>query len=122
MDMDSILAIVGIIVLLGVAGGSLFGALKVRQAINAMDTKLDPKLDELKVKLDGLKPAVAEVGPLMESVNITLDSLDMTVVEVDGKLEQLKGITGTVVGVSETVPEVVGDTKDAVKARFSRKH
>ena len=116
MDMNGILIIIGIVVLLGIAGGCVFGVLKVREALVTLDTRIDPKLDDLKAKTEALKPAVAQVEGLMQSVNVTLDALDMTIVEVDGKLEQLSNLTSTVAGIGEAIPQAAESAKTSVKA------
>lgn len=113
MDLNSILIVVGIVVLLGVAGGCVFAALKLRQALGMLDTKVEPKLDEVGAKLSALKPAVAQTGELMQRVNVTLDALDVEIVKADAKLDQLAALTGKVSDVAQTAPEVargVGST------------
>ena len=116
MDMNSILVIVGIVVLLGVAGGCVFGILKVRQLLADMDAKVDPFLDDLKVKTGALKPAAEQLGPLMQQVNVTLDALDMTIVDVDGKLDAAANLTHTISGTMETADNAVSQAKSSVKA------
>lgn len=101
MDMDSILMIVGIVLLFALAGACIFAVVKLRGLINTIDTELNPKLDDLKVKVEGLKPVAESAGPLMESVNVTLDSLNVELVELDGKLNTVSNVTGTIIGVGE---------------------
>lgn len=117
--MDNILVIVGIVVLFGVAGGCIFGVMKLQGLLKMMDTKVDPMLDDLKAKTEALKPAVAQVAPLMESVNVTIDALDVELVKIDQKLDDLQALTGKVSNVMETAPEVAAEAKRAVKSRLS---
>ena len=117
MDMESILMIVGIVVLFGVAGGCVFAIIQAKGLLRKMDTELEPKLDELKVKTGALALASKQSEALMESVNVTLDSVDIELVELDGKLNKLAGITGTVTNVMEAVPEAAGQVKTSVKTQ-----
>ncbi|MDO4891040.1 MAG: hypothetical protein Q3963_06715 [Coriobacteriaceae bacterium] len=121
MDTNSILIIVGIVVLLGVAGGCVFAILKVRQLINKFDTQIDPMLDKAMKTTANLKPAVAQVEGLIQHVNILIDAAHIEVLNVDEKLDKLAGITGTVSNVTETVPKVIEDTKSTVKSRMFKK-
>ena len=120
MDMNSILTIVGIVVLLGVAGGCMFGVLKIRQLLGMLDTKIEPKLDDVKAKTAALKPAVAQVDGLMGQVNLTLDALDVELLKVDDKLDQLSGITDKVSTVTENAPKVMGAAKTALKTTVKK--
>ena len=104
MDITGILTIIGIVVMLGLAGGFAFGALKVKQLNAKLDSQVAPKLDDLHGKLGNVKAACAQADPLMQSVNVALDALDVEVVKADGKLNQLKGLTGKISGVVEMLP------------------
>ncbi|MDO4400158.1 MAG: hypothetical protein Q4D27_04315 [Coriobacteriia bacterium] len=120
MDMNSILTIVGIVVLLGVAGGCVFGVLKIRQLLGMFDATIEPKLNDVKTKTAALKPAVAQVDGLMGQVNLTLDALDVELLKVDDKLDQLSGITDKVSTVTENAPKVMGTAKTALKTTVKK--
>ena len=115
MDMNSILIIVGIVVLLGVAGGCAFGVMKLRGILTKMDTKVEPKLDEIKKVTGGLVPAVGQVEGLLQSVNTAMDALDATLLEVDGKLAQIKQISGMAIAAGEAGSQIAQQTKATVK-------
>ena len=115
MDMNSILIIVGIVVLLGVAGGCVFGIMKLRQVLGLMDTKVEPKLDEIRKITGGLVPAVEQAEGVLQSVNVAMDSLDTTLVEVDGKLAQIKQLSGMAIAAGEAGSQIAQQTKATVK-------
>ena len=121
MDMNSILIIVGIVVLLGFAGGCVFGIIWFRKLLGKMDTKVEPKLNEVKQVTTGLALAAGQSEDLMKSVNVTMDSLDMTLVDVDEKLVKLKRVTGTVIAAGEMGSGAANQVKGKVKGAFSRK-
>ena len=121
MDMNSILIIVGIVVLLGFAGGCVFGIIWFRELLGKMDTKVEPKLNEVKQVTTGLALAAGQSEDLMKSVNVTMDSLDMTLVDVDEKLVKLKRVTGTVIAAGEMGSGAANQVKGKVKGAFSRK-
>jgi hypothetical protein len=115
MDMNGILIIVGIVVLLGVAGGCVFGIMKLRQVLGLMDTKVEPKLDEIRKITGGLVPAVEQAEGVLQSVNVAMDSLDTTLVEVDGKLAQIKQLSGMAIAAGEAGSQIAQQTKATVK-------
>lgn len=121
MDLNSILIIVGIVLLLGVAGGCVFGIMKIREIIGMLDTKVSPKLDEVKQITEGLKPAVAQSEGLLQSVNVAMDALDVTLLDVDDKLNQISSLTGKVTGVLEAAPEAAGKAKSSLKAKLFKR-
>ena len=115
MDMNGILIIVGIVVLLGVAGGCVFGIMKLRQVLALMDTKVEPKLNEIRKITGGLVPAVEQAEGVLQSVNVAMDSLDTTLVEVDGKLAQIKQLSGMAIAAGEAGSQIAQQTKATVK-------
>ena len=115
MDMGVILPVVGIIVLLGVAAACVFVALKLRQALVAMDTKVAPALDNALATTGKLREAAVHAGPLMQDVNVMLDSIDVEVVKIDEKVADLQGKLHMVSGAVEAVPEVASKAKSTVK-------
>ena len=115
MDMNSILIIVGIVVLLGVAGGCVFGIMKLRQVLALMDTKVEPKLNEIRKITGGLVPAVEQAEGVLQSVNVAMDSLDTTLVEVDVKLAQIKQLSGMAIAAGEAGSQIAQQTKATVK-------
>ena len=115
MDMGVILPVVGIIVLLGVAAACVFVALKLRQALVAMDTKVAPALDNALATTGKLREAAVHAGPLMQDVNVMLDSIDVEVVKIDEKVADLQGKLHMVSGAVEAVPEVTSKAKSTVK-------
>ena len=117
MDMNSILIIVGIVVSLGVAGGCLFGVMKLRKALTLMDTKVEPKLNELKKITSGLVPAVGQAEGIFRQVNVTMDALDQTLLDVDDKLGQIKNISSTVIATGEAGSKVAKNTSATVKGK-----
>ena len=117
MDMNSILIIVGIVVLLGVAGGCVFGIMKLRQVLALMDTKVEPKLNEIRKITGGLVPAVEQAEGVLQSVNVAMDSLDTTLVEVDGKLAQIKQLSGMAIAAGEAGSQIAQQTKATVKVK-----
>ena len=116
MDLNSILTIVGIVVLLGVAGASVFAIMKLREVLGMMDTKVEPMLDDLGSKLGTAKQVVAQSEDLMREVNITMDSLDVTLVELDEKLDKAVSIGNQIVGAPETVSTITKSASSAVKS------
>jgi hypothetical protein len=121
MDMNSILIIVGSIVLIGVAGGCIFAALKVRGLIRTFDTRVDPMLADMKAKTAAIKPAAEQVSGIMQQLNVTIDAAHMTVLDLDGKLEKLSGMTGKVTYVLETAPETAKGVAGAIKRALPHK-
>ena len=115
MDMNSILIIVGIVVLLGVAGGCVFGIMKLRQVLALMDTKVEPKLNVIRKITGGLVPAVEQAEGVLQSVNVAMDSLDTTLVEVDVKLAQIKQLSGMAIAAGEAGSQIAQQTKATVK-------
>ena len=115
MDMGGILPVIGIIVLLGVAAACVFAVVKLRQALDAMDTKVAPALDNLKATTGKLREASVHVGPLMQDVNVMLDSVDVEVVKLDEKVAELQGKLHMVSSAIEAVSGMADHAKSTVK-------
>lgn len=120
MDLNSILTIVGIVVLLGIAGGCVFAILKLKQLLDSFDSKIVPELDKLKATTESLKTVAAQADDIMGKANIALDSLNVELVNADDKLAQLAALTGKVTDASEAAGAAKNNVKGAVKARLGK--
>ncbi|MDO4532855.1 MAG: hypothetical protein Q4C36_03950 [Coriobacteriia bacterium] len=121
MDTNSILLIVGIVVVIGVAGATVFGVIKLRELLGKMDTEYAPKLNELKEQTAAVAVACEQAGPIMDSVNVTLDAVDTELVNLDEKLDKVSNLTGGIVGTAKAIPEVASEAKETIKAGFKGK-
>ena len=122
MDQNSILVIVGIVLVLGATAGCVFAIIKLRDILQKMDTTVSPKLDEVGKTLTAIKPAVAKSGAIMESVNVAFDAVDATILDIDETIAKVAGISGKVIHVVETVPVALDNANQSVKDKiFKRK-
>ena len=121
MDTNSILVIVGIVVVLGVAGATVFGVIKLRELLVKMDTEYSAKLDELKEQTAALARASTQASAIMESVNVTIDAADLELVKLDGTLNKISNVTGGIVGVGKAVPEIASEAKETIKSGLKGK-
>ena len=122
MDTNSILLIVGIVVVIGVAGATVFGVIKLRELLGKMDTKYAPKLNEVKEQTAAIAVACEQAEPIMGSVNVTLDAVDTELVKLDGTLDKVSNVTGGIIGTVKAVPEVASEAKETIKAGLKGKH
>lgn len=121
MDTNSILVIVGIVLVIGVVGATIFGIMKLRGLLVKMDTEYAPKLDELKEQSAALALACEQAGPIMDSVNVTIDAVDLELVKLDDTLNKVSRVTGGIVGTAKAVPMVAAEAKETIKSGLKGK-